>query len=150
MSIGLADDRLKYWNEYVQLLKDLIGLRDWSIEVGEEPADRYDGDNFATFSGIEGTKAGRIKLCCSFDELQPSTQRYIVTHELVHAHFNLMEHAVGKIMGKYMVVREVEAAREVFYLGLEYGVDAVARSWAEHLPLPPGGGASMPEGSSGE
>jgi hypothetical protein len=111
---------------YARTLADRMHLRDWAVSVSEDLPN--DPGDLATVGCCEGRHHATIHLSVAFLESSPGEQRQAICHELLHCHFA----AATKI-----AERQLGSLREgAFGLMMEYGIDAVAESWAAHLPLP--------------
>jgi hypothetical protein len=111
---------------YARSLADRMALRDWTTTISSDLP--CDPDALASVVCCEGRRHVTIRLSVEILESDPAEQRQIMCHELLHCHFA----AAAKIAEKQLE----EDQYEVFKLMLEYGIDAVAESWAAHLPLP--------------
>lgn len=118
--------RTTAWTPYVRKIADMIGLRDWDIEVSERKPDIA---NAAEVICVSGRRAAIIKLSNYFMTTTRDSQRYLVTHELVHCHFASMHNFLDATL---------EGPHYTAYNhAYEYGVDATAAALAPFLPLPP-------------
>jgi hypothetical protein len=111
---------------YFRALADLMGLRDWTVCVGDDPPDNphhmANADcaicrKFVTFSLSEKFLSG------TEDE-----QRATACHELIHAHLAPMHNYLYKTL--------TDNEWEAYQIAMEYAVDGIAQSWASHLPPP--------------
>lgn len=117
---------------YMRWVADAMELRDWTMELSHEPADK---DAYASIRATYGRKVALVDLCDNFRTLDADKQRHTIVHELVHCH---LESAAN------MVFRDIEdflgkQSDQIFYNGfkrqIEYGVDALASAIAKHMPL---------------
>jgi hypothetical protein len=110
---------------YARSLADRMALRDWTTTISSDLP--CDPDALASVVCCEGRRHATIRLSVEFLEGEPAEQRQIMCHELAHCHFAAAARIAEKQLGDQ---------HESFKLMLEYGIDAVAESWAAHLPLP--------------
>jgi hypothetical protein len=116
--------------DYVRRLAALMGLRDWTVEVQDEPAS--DG-TLAECDAIFGQRYARISLCSEWYTLDPAVQRSTVAHELLHCHVAQLSNLVNAMLEQ---TKGSKVARACWSVGEEYLVDAIAEAWAQTLPLP--------------
>ena len=117
---------LEPWKAYVRQIADLMQLRDWEFRL---PDERPTGDTaMASVVCWQGRRNATIRFAQSFFDEEPAEQRYVVVHELIHCR---QAHADD------IVERDFSPAKYSEWLKtMEYGVDALARALAPHLPLP--------------
>lgn len=127
-------DRRRYWGEYARDLADRMELRDWTVNIVNEPPGHDEWG--ASAECRYGRKFVNIRFCNSFDEWEPDNQRSTLTHELIHCHFagitQYLSDARGNV-GKTWVSQ----LESVIVNQLEYGIDALADALAKSMPLPP-------------
>lgn len=119
---------------YARDLADLMGLRDWSVDVDHEP----------TKSGFDaqvripdGRREIHLAFCERFDQLEPDEQRHAIVHELVHPHLSrvwstVQDGATEAFGGVALRMFMSAVHREV-----EHSVDALAAIIARNMPEPP-------------
>lgn len=117
---------------YVESLAGLLGLRDWRIDVSDEPC----APEHAAYIVVgNGQRRAIIEVAETFWEEPPEDQRATIVHELLHCHFHDAHALVTRtapLLGRAaedVLVREHEN-------NLERGIDAVAIAVAALLPLP--------------
>jgi hypothetical protein len=118
---------------YARWAADQIGLRDWEVGFDwKRPADERDG---GSVDWVEGRKSVVIRLAETFRDYDPDEQRYVIVHELVHAHFAPMQDTVEEDLQPHLSRPTYDLYSRSFRRTLEYGVDAVAHALAARLPL---------------
>lgn len=131
---ALHSEETRAWlGRYIRQLADMMGLKDWSFELVYYPP--LDGKNEAAIECRHGQKHVKLMFDQDLPAWDPEKIRSVVVHELVHPHFHAawasIEEDLAKVLG---------AAHQPFFAAfdrnMEYGIDAVAQSWAEWLPLP--------------
>lgn len=111
---------------YVRAMADLMGLRDWTVCVGDDPPAKK--HLMAEADCTYGRKYVAIELSDLFLDRPEAEQRATICHELVHAHLAAMHHYLHRTLG--------DGKWEAYLLTMEYAVDGIAESWAPRLPLP--------------
>lgn len=122
----MTDPRRQRFAPYLRLLADLMGLRDWTIElVHESPCE---GDALASVVCVYGRRLARICVSDQFLDRSPEGQRYVCAHELVHCHMD----------AAWMIAIDSldHAVHAAFRRMAEHGIDSIAEAWSVHLPLP--------------
>lgn len=122
----------KALGEYMRNIADVMGLRDWTLNLLHEPCD---DDCNAQVRLIYGRKVADIRVSEAFRSFDPERIRRTVVHELIHFHFaacsNLIEHDLSGHLSKQ--------ALNIFFSAwvrdFEYGVDGLATAVASSLPL---------------
>lgn len=111
---------------------DLLGLRDWVVDVAHGPP--RDPTQTMSVTLATGRRHLELRAASEFDELDEEDQRHALTHELVHAvvreladmHETVAREAYGGVA--YRV--HMEYARRRF----EETVDHMATVWARSMP----------------
>jgi hypothetical protein len=102
-----------------------MGLTDWKFRVYDnEPPNR---DTVATIEPAFGRRIACLWLSDDFLGESPESQRHTLCHELIHCHFQPAREIVRETLP--------DDAWPGFLRMFEYGIDAVAETWAVHLPL---------------
>lgn len=115
---------------YLQRLVEAMGLGHWSIELADATVAEEDAPAAATMYAPAGRRVASIRISDSSLARTREEVRYLFVHELVHCHMA----GLHNYLDEFTESRAYEIAYVHFY---EYGVDAIATSWAQHLPLPP-------------
>jgi len=113
------------WLPYVRQLADALALKDWVIEMSEDPPPT---GAVAAVGAILGRKRGCVYL--SDNHLHrdcPDEQRDSIVHELIHLHLSSFHRSVEQF-------RQYSAANDTL---MEYAVDGLAAGISPLLPLPP-------------
>ncbi len=109
---------------YIRGLADRLALRDWRIDVDDEPS--ASGDCIARVN-LADARWVSVEFSESFFGQSREAQRHSVVHELVHCHIAPYVKAVEKRTENDEVLRML----------MEYGVDSIADALAPLVPLPP-------------
>jgi len=118
---------------YIRHMADLLGLRDWTINLLADPPDnaRYAAD----VDVIYGRRCAEIRVAADWMHRTPESLRTTIAHELLHCHLNPsrnvldnMQHAIGQML--------YTTAYNALTDYIEYATDAISTAWAEFLPLP--------------
>lgn len=118
---------------YARRTADEIGLHDWQVSFNwNRPADDGDG---GSVDWVEGRKSIVIRLNKKFRKYDPDEQRYIICHELVHAHFAQMQDTVEEDLQPHLSRPTYDIYSRSFRRAFEYGIDAVSHVLAAKLPL---------------
>lgn len=119
-------------NEYIQKLKDKIGLRDWVIYLSKEPTSE---GQHATFQAFYGQKRGIIEVNEDFRKYPAGYIRMTIVHELVHCHLagslDVMIHDLPDLL----TADQYDSFFANYKRHLEFGVDGIATNWAKKFPL---------------
>lgn len=107
------------------MLADNLGLRDWTIILGDEPP----GEGLMADVGpILGRKHAVLRLAPQFYTCTKDRQRQTLVHELVELQFAPARlYANGVLPGDTLWVLNIN---------LEYGIDGIADAMAPLMPLP--------------
>lgn len=119
---------------YVAELAEVAGLRDWTVEVEDDP--ETPPHLYAHAEVAYGRKHLVVRLGEEFWKGSPEEQRSTAIHELMHAHLDCVMGVVRDLetqLGSWLfeVINE-QAKRQN-----ENATDAVAEVIAKWLPLPP-------------
>lgn len=127
-------ERRLYWGQYARDLADKMELRDWTVNIVNEPPGN---ENWGASAECRyGRKFVNIRFCNEFDEWKPENQRSTMVHELLHCHFAAVTQHLADARGN-VGKTWVDLLDHVVKTHLEYGIDAVADALAKSLPLPP-------------
>jgi hypothetical protein len=120
---------------YIRHLADVhLELRDWHLTVqhAEPPGGDCHGWCFVTY----GRKRAMIRVANDWWDEDPTEQRHIVVHELLHIHLDTLDsfhrNALPELVGRSAAIAAQEDNRE----RIELIVDVVADALARHLPTP--------------
>lgn len=118
---------------FARSVADEIGLRDWQVGFNwNRPAEEGDGGNV---DWVEGRRSIVIRLNESFKDYDADEQRYVIVHELVHAHFAQMQDTVEEDLQPHLSRPTYDIYSRSFRRAFEYGIDAVSHALADRLPL---------------
>jgi hypothetical protein len=115
---------------YVRQLADALRLRDWTIEVQDDPCD---DDAHGQIKIAYGRRQAAIWL--SRDNVELEKVRHTVVHELIHCHLEPMRWSLNnaqEVLGSIPFGIFAGAAEDA----LELAVDGLADAIAPHMPLP--------------
>lgn len=111
---------------YLRILADLMGLKDWTIEVLPEPAS--DGAA-AEICCVDGRKFAKVRFVRDWHERTPEDLRATCCHEMIHCHLAPLRADMER--------RLSPANFATADMLLEYAIDGMADAWSACLPLPP-------------
>jgi hypothetical protein len=117
--------RRQRWEPYLRYLADALHLRDWRVDVYEDPPE--DPTATASCCPISGRKVAIVRVAESFLTDGPAEQRHTLVHELIHCHFG----------PPWRMLEAHGSLPPAALLAMEYGVDGLADAIAPLLPLPP-------------
>jgi len=118
---------------YLRELADLVGLRDWNVQVSNDPP--ANPEHAACIDVRYGLKVAVISFHPQWAQDDPESFRAICVHELLHAHVNHVRwplNNVAELVGKAIYDPLYQSVTDY----IEYAVDAIATEWAKTLPLP--------------
>lgn len=129
--------------QWLEKAKDDLSLGDWVIQIDWEgnPDTAYDGTGepnaIATMLHHPDSKHATLSISRRFLEFEGSTQRQILTHELVHCHlFGL--HAFAENNMKLLSPKGNKPLKKVLIMNLDSQVESVTDALADVLaPLLP-------------
>lgn len=122
--------------EWVQVVRDKLGLTDWEIKVYDGPLAE---DVIANVVVPSGRRVAKITLGPQFYEEDAEGKRDTIVHELLHCHFadldEIQSDTLPILLGK-PTFTTYQAATD---LALEHGIDAIAVAIGASgvIPLPP-------------
>lgn len=125
-------DRSKL-GEYVRSLADVMGLRDWHINLMHDPPD--DPEHAACVDVRYGRRVVNVHFHPSWAQNEPETLRSTCVHELLHCHLKPTEWAINNASGALGMVG-FTILHGSYMDALEVAIDSMATAWAETLPLP--------------
>jgi hypothetical protein len=118
---------------YLRELADLVGLRDWTINVLETPPSNP--EHAASIDVRYGRKYVNIDFLPEWASWPAEDLRQTCVHELLHCHINHVRWPINNIqelVGHAIYTPLYESVTDY----IEYAVDAIASEWAKTLPLP--------------
>jgi hypothetical protein len=121
----MSRNRTEY-SPYFRELGDRFGLKDWRIDVSDEPPSNEDA--IANIECVYGRKWAIIRLSDKWLADPEEEQRLYAIHELIHAHYSHADGVAEELLSK--------GERRAYIRALEYGVDGLANAIAPLLPLP--------------
>ena len=111
---------------YFRRLADLLALKDWRIDVLDEPPSS--ADSHANVHCVYGRKWARVRLSEGFLRDTGGEQRHTACHELIHCHYAMAD----GIAEDGLDAKQQDAFRRA----LEYATDGLADAIAPLMPLP--------------
>lgn len=81
---GMTKRQHKGIGRYLRDVADMIGLREWTLELSYEPAPGE--DSLADCASTGGRLKARVRVCSDFNDLPLEVKRLTLIHELVHCH----------------------------------------------------------------
>lgn len=137
--IVLLDGSIDELHRYVRHLADVMGLRDWVIDVQERyiPSDEGDSSSvaLAQIDCAFGSRRAVISLDPGWKDGNPERLRMVIVHELTHAHLSLMGWIANNV---HSALGDVAFGvfRDSMHDAEELAVDAIAMAWSVSLLLP--------------
>lgn len=129
----MTDAQFTRLQRYLRKLADLLGLRDWDIELQQEWTGNEDAA--ASVQCVYGRKFARVWVAKDFFTFAPEKQRAFCTHELMHCHLQPLTNVLVNTKPHL-----ASATYDVIYKShldaLEYATDGIAVAVARFLPLP--------------
>lgn len=119
--------------QYIRLIADLCGLKDWEYELDEEPPESESAD--AAIHNWYGQRHAQIRLHPKWPDWTPERLRSRIVHELVHSHLHCLEEIVSNLKST-LGEPAYNVASNFFGDLLETATDDIAVAWARTLPLP--------------
>lgn len=123
---------------YLGHLADLMGLRDWTIGLANDPpqSDPHDGHIVEGECLVSyGRKVAMIAVPANWDDQAPDELRRVLVHELIHCHQEPVQWAFNTAANR-LGFEAGSVARDAFTGAFEVAVDGIATAWARTLPLP--------------
>lgn len=119
--------------QYVHKVQTHLGLSHWTIRRSEHtPAD--DEAAVMEFTPLQYDCA--IRIGRTFWNYTPDDQRYVVCHELIHAHLRQSNDAMESTSDA-LGVAAYSVLTKAYNTATEFAVDALARAFAPFVDLPP-------------
>lgn len=123
--------------EYVTALRDMLGLRDWTIFASHEiPEEAEDCNAIASIHPTDGRRRAVLRLARDFREMSPEEQRSALVHELLHLHHRDATDIIRLTLPKVLGGAAFDVLWEDFRQQIELITDNIAVAIAEGLPLP--------------
>lgn len=107
----------------VRRLADRMGLRDWRIEVLEEPPE--DEWALASCEPLRGRRYALLRLSERWYRLAPHDQRAALVHELIHCHVASACDVVRCELPAHLSPATYEVVWASFHRQIEYAVDGL-------------------------
>jgi hypothetical protein len=111
---------------YCRAVADMLALKDWAVEVPQEPPDGE--DDLACISRPMGRKYARVHLSDEFLADTEPEQRHTIVHEAIHLHITPVDFFVQEKLS--------ESDFKAYCMLREYAVDGIADGIADRYPLP--------------
>lgn len=129
----MNDRQYQYWNDYIDTLKDKLGLKDWIISISRDSPENR--DSTADFEGVYGRKCATIRLGDNFFSQEPAAMRQTLVHEVLHAHTDPLRMDFHRACDE--LPKKLRSwSQSQFLIDLEFVVDGLAEAIAQFLPLP--------------
>jgi hypothetical protein len=125
------DETHAYWLAYIQHIAELIQLKDWRFTLERTRPESMTSD--AQIYLCYGMRRGDISVPPQFFALQATEQRYLIAHELIHAHLEDLDEHVRLYTNTQSDNEYFQAA---YKREREIVVDTFALAIAPFLPLP--------------
>ncbi len=118
---------------YIRELADLCGLRDWTINILDDPP--ANPGHAACVDVRYGRRWVNVSFHPDWAQERPESFRSTCVHELLHCHLKPMEWAVNNVQD-HLGVAVFSVFSHAYTDAEEMAIDAIATAWAESLPLP--------------
>jgi hypothetical protein len=115
---------------YLNLLADLMGLKDWELTVDTNAAD----DDYASVGPVYGQHRATLSVDPNWRQMRKADLRWVLVHELTHLHLARLKVGVGNYLGRLRGGTKATGEKALDD-EVEYAVDAIAMAWAKRLPL---------------
>ena len=129
----MTDKQRKSLMKYLAGLAKQMRLSEWDIFLTADPCE---DEHAATVSCVPGRKIAHISVSADWFDTEPSKQRHVLVHELIHIladpEFQLIEETLPTMVGSVGYFPFEKAFRNLH----EHSVDALASVLAQHFPLP--------------
>lgn len=132
LRLATEADRAEALADYVRVVADRIGLRDWEIHFDPSPA------TVGRVAEVDVTafrQEMNVRVCLGFGDLDQETRRHAVVHEMVHGHAAGIDFTACQVRS-WMPERTWETWHSLFERDLEVFVDAMAVLLCPLVPLP--------------
>ena len=127
----------KQINSYIRKLADQLGLKDWTILLGEDEPQPENENTRADYTPTPTRKFSYVRFRSDMCEWPASEQRHAVIHELIHLHMVGMSEILREDLCDHLGQHLYNLAWNGYNRQRELAVDAIAASIAQWLPLPP-------------
>lgn len=117
---------------YIRLIADMMGLRDWTFELDNDPTDAND---LAHIEPIFGQRRAIIAVSAGFAGCPPEFQRKAIVHELTHAHQAARTHLVHRALPSLLGEAGWSAFESAYRLEDELATDSLATGIEPFFPL---------------
>lgn len=140
MMAALTAEQRKVIGEYVRVVGDALGLRDWTFKVDhDEPENAHGGpDTMATSEKWYGRRVGQLAFRGRLADEDPEVVRHAVVHELIHLPFEPQLQLLDKALADALGYQAFNAFSEAHRLLHEEAIDHLAEVLAPHMPEFPG------------
>jgi hypothetical protein len=112
---------------------DRLGLRDWVVEVSDDPCEE---GSYATVTCTSGARHATVKLAADFHDEPLPLQRQVLVHELLHCHLDALSSIVTEDLDGQVAPAVLGVVSSSFERQLEFATDAIAVAIAPSFPLP--------------
>lgn len=125
-------DRLAL-GRYVRRVADLMGLRDWTLNIEQEPCD---DENCAMCAPTYGQKRASLSFAPHFrHDDSAESQRQTIVHELLHCVFAAEQDHIRLSLLKHLGQSTYDVFNDAYRQMHEYAIDGLADAIAPHMPL---------------
>jgi hypothetical protein len=134
----MNNDQRRALASYVREVMDIVGLPHWKlILVSEYPDDDYTGIELGYCKVIFGHHTARMWFADDLMEELPSSQRYVVIHEIVHIFMQGPWDAWNETLSKDGLLSRstYEAISTNAIVAWEHSVDLIARALGVYIPF---------------
>lgn len=126
----MTEAEWKVAEDYVRVIANMIGLRDWSYSVDREPP--REGAEAEIFC-LHGRKLAAIRFAWNFRTKPMRDQKETVVHELLHCHTSGMDYTTEML--KDMLHPDAwKMFQQSFTMQMEHCVEGICIPFAALLP----------------
>lgn len=122
-------DTLGLW---IREAANTLGLRDWYLVVNHSPPNKEQA--LASVETVKGRRFATIRVCSDFRQLTDWEQRNALVHELLHCHFDGVQHLLFETIPGQVGGAAAQAIMEGTQMSLEFGVDGLATALCDGFP----------------
>lgn len=133
----LNDAQYELTQEYLNILKAHLGLKDWEIKLQREYPDARDAWAEIEVCEQHDTAWVRVAWPEFYDQRHSWEQRKDLVHELLHCHLDRPQRVLQRLKDMHPDLSSIDHAQRQHRVDIEFAVERWARTVAQWLPLPP-------------
>lgn len=122
--------------QYTRELANLMGLRDWTVNLEQRPEDDEEDEESCASQFVPfGTQRVNVSISSKWPEWSEDDLRATIVHELIHCHTARMMWSVNIFAHQLSESEAIEnLVRDGFLADQECAVESIATAWANALP----------------